>query len=111
MINLKEGFHKATEVLVVGGGPAGLAAAVCAARGGAKVMLAEATGCLGGTATSALVGPFMTCYDSAGKNQIIKGFYDELMLRLEKEGGAHIRAMRLTAPAGTRMLDRSTQMY
>ncbi len=88
MINLQESFHKTTEVLVVGGGPSGLAAAVSAARGGAKVMIAEATGCLGGTATSGLVGPFMTCYDSAGKHQIIKGFYDELMIRLEKEGGA-----------------------
>lgn len=88
MINLQESFHRETEVLVVGGGPAGLAAAVSAARGGVKVLLAEAAGVLGGTATSGLVGPFMTCYDSAGKNQIIKGFYDELMVRLEKEGGA-----------------------
>lgn len=88
MINLQESFHKATEILVIGGGPSGLAAAVSAAREGAKVMLVEATGCLGGTATSGLVGPFMTCYDRDGKNQIIKGFYDELMVRLEKEGGA-----------------------
>lgn len=88
MIQLKENFHNYTDVLVIGGGPSGLAAAVCAARSGVKVLLAEAAGCLGGMATSGLVGPFMTCYDSAGKHQIIKGFYEELMVRLEKEGGA-----------------------
>ena len=33
------------DVLVAGGGPAGSAAAICAARLGAKVLLVEATGC------------------------------------------------------------------
>ena len=61
-----------TDILVVGGGPAGLAAAVCAARRGKKVVLAERLMCLGGTATSGLVGPFMTCTDPDGKKMIIK---------------------------------------
>ena len=39
------------DILVAGGGPAGTAAAVCAARLGAKVLLAEANGCLGGMGT------------------------------------------------------------
>ena len=59
-----------TDILVVGGGPAGLAAAVCAARRGKKVVLAERLMCLGGTATSGLVGPFMTCTDPDGKKMI-----------------------------------------
>ena len=89
-MNIRETFRRRTEVLVIGGGPAGLAAAVCAARCGVKVMLAEAGGCLGGSATLALVGPFMTCYDRDGKNQIIRGFYEELVSRLEREnGGIH----------------------
>jgi flavin-dependent dehydrogenase len=46
------------DVLVAGGGPAGSAAAVCAARLGAKVLLAEATGCLGGMGTAGLVASF-----------------------------------------------------
>jgi len=37
-----------TEVLVVGGGPSGIAAAVAAARAGAKTMLTERFGCFGG---------------------------------------------------------------
>ncbi len=46
------------DVVVAGGGPGGSAAAVCAARLGAKVLLAEATGCLGGMGTSGLVSSF-----------------------------------------------------
>jgi glycine/D-amino acid oxidase-like deaminating enzyme len=47
----------ATDVLVVGGGPAGLGAASGAAQAGARVVLAERYGFLGGNATAALVMP------------------------------------------------------
>lgn len=43
------------DVLVCGGGPAGIAAAVSAGRSGAKAMLIERANCLGGTATSSLM--------------------------------------------------------
>lgn len=76
------------DVLVVGGGCAGFSAAVCAARGGADVILAERNGYLGGTATSGMVGPFMTSYDTEGNKQLIKGFFDEFVTRMEQEGGA-----------------------
>ncbi|HEV7476740.1 MAG TPA: FAD-dependent oxidoreductase, partial [Burkholderiales bacterium] len=49
-----------TDVLVVGGGPAGLGAAVGAADAGARVVLAERYGFLGGNATAALVMPLMS---------------------------------------------------
>lgn len=39
------------EVLVAGGGPAGIGAAIAAARGGAKTLLIESSGCVGGTGT------------------------------------------------------------
>ena len=48
------------DVLVVGGGPAGLGAAIGAADAGANVVLAERFGFLGGSATAALVMPLMS---------------------------------------------------
>lgn len=76
------------DVLVVGGGPAGIASAVCAARHGAKTVLCEANGYLGGMATAGQVGPFMTCYDPPMKRQVIKGFFDEFVRRMEEKHGA-----------------------
>ena len=76
------------DVLVVGGGVSGIAAAVSAARGGARVLLCESGGMLGGTATKGLVGPFMTCYDKEAKTQIIRGFFSEFVDRMIAEGGA-----------------------
>lgn len=76
------------DVLVCGGGVSGFAAAVSSARNGAKTILIESGGFLGGTATKGLVGPFMTCYDAEGKNQIIRGLFSELVERLVEEGGA-----------------------
>ncbi len=76
------------DVLVAGGGTAGISAAIAAAREGARVILCESGGFLGGTATKGLVGPFMTCYDKKGEVQIIRGIFEELVQRLVKEGGA-----------------------
>jgi hypothetical protein len=45
-----------TDVLVVGGGPGGLSAALGAARQGAKVMLVERYGCFGGVIAQSMVG-------------------------------------------------------
>ena len=52
------------DVLVVGGGPAGLGAAIGAAEAGARVILAERYGFLGGNATAALVMPLMSFHTS-----------------------------------------------
>ena len=57
------------DVLVVGGGVSGISAAICAARMGVSVLLAERDGCLGGTASVGLVGPFMSCFDPTGTEQ------------------------------------------
>lgn len=76
------------DVVVIGGGCAGIAAAICAARHGAQTLLVESNGVLGGMATAGLVGPFMTCYDPDGQNQVIKGFFEEFVREMEKRGGA-----------------------
>jgi hypothetical protein len=79
----------AADVLVVGGGPAGIPAAVAAARNGAGTVLIEGYGFLGGTATAALVGPFMGCYaGERSRVQLIRGIFDEIVRRMEAQGGA-----------------------
>lgn len=77
-----------TDLLVIGGGPAGVCAALAAAREGVKVMVVETGGCLGGMATRGLVGPFMTCYDTTGEQMIIRGIFEEIVDRLVAVGGA-----------------------
>lgn len=76
------------DILVVGGGPSGVCAAISAARLGAKVMLVDSGNCLGGMGTKGLVGPFMTCYDAKGEEMIIRGLFEEVVDRLVAIGGA-----------------------
>lgn len=76
------------EVLVVGAGPAGIAAAISAARTGARTMIVERYGYVGGNLTAGLVGPCMTSYSLDGQTQLIKGVFDELVVRMEQMGQA-----------------------
>lgn len=76
------------DVIVVGGGPAGVCAAISAAGQGVKTLLVEQNGFCGGMATAGLVGPFMTCYDSAGETMIIRGLFEEIVDRLVARGFA-----------------------
>ncbi|HEV7332358.1 MAG TPA: FAD-dependent oxidoreductase [Flavisolibacter sp.] len=69
------------DVLVVGGGPAGLGAAIAAARNGASVLLLERYGFLGGNLTIAMVNPMFTFHDVNGR-QVIRGIAGELVERL-----------------------------
>lgn len=59
MEQFKNGYPKAYDVIVAGGGPAGVAAAVSAARLGAKTALVERFGVLGGMLTSGHVQPIL----------------------------------------------------
>ncbi|MGP3984887.1 FAD-dependent oxidoreductase [Streptomyces sp. KR80] len=69
-------FGGRTDVLVVGGGPAGIGAALGAADAGAEVVLVERYGFVGGNATVALVMPLMSFHNE--KKQALPG--DELRL-------------------------------
>lgn len=86
------------DVLVIGGGPAGLCAAIASARAGAKTMLIEKNNCCGGMATAGLVAPFMTCYDSSGNTLLIRGLFEEIVNRLIAVGGA-IHPSEVEAPS------------
>src|SRR3954468_22626116 len=94
-----------TDVLVIGGGPAGLGAALGAAQAGARVLLAERYGFLGGNATAALVMPLMSFHtahptkekkgattllptDHGPGEPIIAGALKSLLERLVRAGGA-----------------------
>lgn len=72
------------DVLVVGGGPAGCAAAWAAAKTGARVFLAEAQGCLGGLGTAGMVPAYMQFGD--GVNNLSAGFGSALFERLKALG-------------------------
>ncbi len=74
------------DVLVVGGGNAGCAAALAAARSGARTLLVERYGFLGGTATAAMVGPWMTFH--SGTDRIVGGIAQEIVERLVALGGS-----------------------
>ena len=67
-----------TEILVVGGGPAGFGAAVSAARAGAKVTLVEQGGLLGGMWTLGLLSPFFDNWHHDGLNRELR---EKLSLR------------------------------
>ncbi len=73
------------DVFVAGGGPAGCAAAVVAARQGRSVFLAEAHSCLGGMGTAGLVPAFMQFSD--GENFCAAGIGEELLNALRDAGG------------------------
>ncbi len=81
-------IYRSVDVVVVGAGPAGIGAAVAAARNGAKTLVFEAHGCIGGMGTSGMVSPFMTSYDAPCENMIIRGVFEELVNRMVEIGGA-----------------------
>ncbi len=72
-----------TDVLVVGGGPAGVAAAVAARRAGAEVTIVERYGHFGGLWTGGLV-LLILGHIAKGPKQVCQGIGEEMMLRLEK---------------------------
>ncbi|MBV9080576.1 MAG: FAD-dependent oxidoreductase [Elusimicrobia bacterium] len=95
------------DVLVVGGGPAGIGAALGAAAAGARVVIAERYGFFGGNATAALVMPLMSFFtqqhppmatnntrlmpDDHGPGEaVLAGVVRTFLDRLTKAGGATV---------------------
>ena len=75
---------KKYDLIVVGGGLTGVAAAVAAARQGLQVLLAEQSGSLGGALSNNLIFPFMpfTTDPEPGKTKVLSaGLFSEMFLR------------------------------
>ena len=70
------------DVIVAGGGPSGCAAAIAAAREGARTLLVEATGALGGSGTTALVPAW--CPFSDKEKIIYRGLAEEVFNRADQ---------------------------
>ena len=77
------------DVVVVGGGPAGLAASVSAAKHGARTLLVERYGFLGGMGTAGGVTNFAGLYGrkNGEMQQVVHGVIDELLQRIDALGG------------------------
>ncbi len=80
------------DVIVAGGGLAGVTAACAASREGANVLLTEKYGYLGGSAVSALVNPFMR-YHTETKPVNNGGLFEEVLHRLASMGGLPTSSM------------------
>ena len=74
-----------TQVLVLGGGPGGIGAAISAAREGAETIIVDRQGFLGGNMTIGL--PLLAFLDAQGR-QVTRGLAQELVDRLIELGGS-----------------------
>jgi len=77
------------EIIVLGGGPAGIAAAVAAARAGRKTLLIERYGFLGGMGTAAGVTNFCGLHANVhGEGRrVVQGIATDLLARIDRLGG------------------------
>ena len=75
------------DVIVTGGGPSGCTAAISAAREGARTLLIEATGTLGGMGTSGLLNAW--CPFTDGEKIIYKGLAEKILME-SKKGTPHV---------------------
>ncbi len=80
-------LQQSWDVVVAGGGPGGVSAAAAAAKRGAKVLLVERYGYLGGMATAGLINPFMSYTVKATGQNIASGIFNEILDRLAARGG------------------------
>lgn len=84
--HLKTPFIDEYDVIVAGGGASGLIAAVSASRAGARTLLVEHAGCLGGTGTYAMVAQWIGFFNR--ERQVVGGIAEELATRVVALGGS-----------------------
>jgi hypothetical protein len=96
------------DVVVLGGGPAGVAAAVAAARSGASTILVERYGFLGGAGTASMVSNFcgLFAHDGDGTvRQVARGTIDDILARLAAEDALAPRTASARFPVTTQAYD------
>ena len=98
---IDEGRYAPVDVLVAGGGMAGIAAAIAAARHGANTLLVEKAGWLGGMGITGATGlhSFFNIFDAhpgAERMRVVAGIAQELVDRVQQCGGGvgHVRVER-----------------
>src|SRR5579884_1460990 len=80
-------FFGHADVIVVGGGTAGIVAAIASARTGTPTLLVEQSSGLGGTSTRGLMNCFVTFHDAGGR-QAVRGIAQEIVDRLVQAKGS-----------------------
>ena len=96
--------HGEYEVVVLGGGPAGITSAVAAARAGRRTLLIERYGFLGGMGTAAGVTNFCGLHANVHGEyrRVVDGIASDLLDRIERLGGLnapHVAMGRIQAQA------------
>lgn len=101
------------DIIVVGGGFAGMGAAIGAAREGKNVLLIEKYGCLGGAACHNLVNPFMKYWRTVnGEKEILNaGVFARIQRELELQGAVTESGMIFNEEYLKFVLDRLVQEY
>jgi hypothetical protein len=97
-------IFRETDVVVVGGGPGGIASAIAAGRAGAKTVLIERYGHLGGMATGGLINIFPNLSDISGKQHIF-GLNQEIIDRMKARGAASYPDRELWGTTDRRIVD------
>lgn len=105
------------DIIVAGGGLSGVAAAIASARDGAKVLLIERYGFLGGMATAGMVNPFMPYsvwkanwqYD--WREKVNQGIFREILKELYELGGLHVNNQTFNEEVLKLVLDRLMKKY
>lgn len=101
------------DVIVVGGGWAGVAAAVSAAELGKSVLLIDKNGFLGGAACNCLVNPFMPYHITIDgkKEYIAAGLFPKILNRLDELGGLHENRITFNEEILKLVFDRMMEEY